>query len=299
MSISRPGLFTTVQDLGRWGHQSSGVPVSGAMDRCSHRLANRLVGNDDSDATLEVTLLGPEIAFTGETVVAVAGALFDLALDGAPMAIHERIAVRSGSILKWGGRRQGARAYLAVEGGVDVPLILGSRSTHVLTGMGGLDGRALRAGDRLTTVDRSTAGRNAGLSASAPFAVPGDGAVLRTIPGEAQLFEQLARSAFHVSARSDRMGYRLEGPIVHSAGGELISASVATGTVQVTPTGQAILLMADHATTGGYPVAGTVIAADVPVAAQLAPGNVVRFTACSLAEADAALRNQEAAFGGG
>ena len=134
---------------------------------------------------------------------------------------------------------------------------------------------------------------------STPFMVPRAGAVLRTIRGEEQLFDQLVQNEFRVSARSDRMGYRLDGPIIRSAGGELISAPVATGTVQVTPTGQPILLMADHATTGGYPMAGTVIAADVPVAAQLAPGDVIRFTACSLAEADAALRDQEALFGGG
>ena len=300
MSISRPGLFTTVQDLGRWGHQSSGVPVSGAMDRCSHRLANRLVGNEDSDATLEVTLLGPEITFGGEAVVAVAGGLFDLALDGAPMPAYERIAVRPGSVLQLGGRRQGARAYLAVEGGVDVPLILGSRSTHVVSGMGGLEGRPLRAGDRLATVERSTVSPKVRRSAvSTPFAVPRAGAVLRTIRGEEQLFDQLVQREFRVSPRSDRMGYRLDGPIIPSAGGEMISAPVAIGTVQVTPTGQPILLMADHATTGGYPMAGTVIAADVPVAAQLAPGDVIRFTACSLAEADAALRDQEAMFDGG
>ncbi len=302
MVISRPGLFTTVQDLGRWGFQSRGVPVSGAMDRPSHRLANHLVGNEDTDATLEITLVGPEIAFTGNAVVAVTGGLFDLTLDATPMALNARVAVRSGSVLKWGSRRQGARAYLAIEGGVDVPLVLGSRSTHVVAGMGGLEGRPLKAGDRLSTgpVRRETKGSSPDLHAALrPVSVPEDGATLRVIAGDQHLFEQLAGGEFRVSSRSDRMGYRLDGTPIHSEAGEQISASVATGTVQVTPTGQPILLMADHATTGGYPIAGTVIAADVSVAAQLAPGDWVRFVSCSLAEADVARRDQEGPFAGG
>jgi antagonist of KipI len=300
MTISRPGLLTTVQDLGRWGYQSRGVPVSGAMDRRAHRLANRLVGNEDSDATLEVTLLGPEITFAGDTVVAVAGGLFDLTIDAAPIAANTRVAVRSGSVLKWGSRRQGARAYLAIEGGVDVPQVFGSRSTHVVTGMGGLSGRPLRAGDRLSTVAGRTPDRHLRFpSAVGQPPMPKGGAVLRMISGEPHLFDQLTGGEFRVSSRSDRMGYRLEGSTVQSAGGETISAAVATGAVQVTPTGQPILLMADHATTGGYPVAGVVIAADVSAAAQVAPGDWLRFVPCSLAEADAALREQEAALAAG
>jgi antagonist of KipI len=136
-------------------------------------------------------------------------------------------------------------------------------------------------------------------AAPRPVTVPKDGATLRVIAADQHLFEQLAGGEFRVSSRSDRMGYRLEGSVVRSADGERISASVATGTVQVTPSGQPILLMADHATTGGYPMAGTVVAADISVAAQLAPGDWVRFVSCSLAEADAALRDQEGPFGGG
>ena len=129
--------------------------------------------------------------------------------------------------------------------------------------------------------------------------MPRDGAVLRVIPGEVHLFDQLTGGEFRVSSRSDRMGFRLDGSSVHRAGGETISAAVAAGALQVTPTGQPILLMADHATTGGYPVAGVVIAADVSVAAQLAPGDWLRFVPCSLAEADTALREQEAALADG
>src|SRR5688500_18968389 len=149
VSILRPGMFTTVQDLGRWGFQSRGVPVSGALDWYAHRLANRLLGNAPTMATLEVTLIGPHVRFEADAGFAVTGAEFRLTLDGAPIEMNRPIEAGSGAILKFGARLQGARAYVAIAGGVDVPEVLGSRSTHVLTSMGGYHGRALRAGDKL------------------------------------------------------------------------------------------------------------------------------------------------------
>ena len=151
LSILRPGMFTTVQDLGRWGFQSRGVPVSGPMDWYSHRLANRLLGNAPSMATLEVTLIGPHIRFEAGGSFAVTGAAFKMSLDDAPVEMNRLIEAGTGAIVKFGERRHGARAYFAVAGGVEVPEVLGSRSTHVLTAMGGLEGRALRAGDTLKT----------------------------------------------------------------------------------------------------------------------------------------------------
>ena len=147
LKIIKPGMLTTVQDLGRWGLQSHGVPVSGAMDVLSHRAANRIVGNSESAATLEVTILGPEVEFQSPATVAVSGAEFRLMLDSIEVAMNERFDVRAGSRLRFGERRSGARAYIAVDGGIDVPMTLGSRATHVRTGMGGFEGRALRAGD--------------------------------------------------------------------------------------------------------------------------------------------------------
>ena len=294
--ILRPGMFTTVQDLGRWGFQSRGVPVSGAMDRYSHRLSNRLVDNSDDAATLEVTLMGPQIQFEDDMRCAVTGAAFDLVLDGAEMATNRMIQVRKGAILTFGRRRDGARSYLAVGGGVDVPNVLGSRSTHVLTSMGGLEGRALRAGDRIGTATEEKKGSG---GATRPLFLPRGGARLRVLPAEQNLFEQLSSRRFHVSPQSDRMGYRLEGsPVDTLPGGRLISRAVAMGTVQVTPAGQPILLMADHATTGGYPIGATVISADLPLAGQLAPGDWIEFEACALDVADRVLRKQEAALGG-
>lgn len=294
VSILRPGMFTTVQDLGRWGFQSRGVPVSGALDWYSHRLANCLLGNELGMATLEVTLMGPHLRFEADTVFAVTGADLRPTLDDAPIDMNGRIEAGPGAILKFGGRVCGARAYVAFGGGLEVPEVLGSRSTHVLTGMGGHYGRALRAGDALQigVILRKGAGAR-------PLPLPAGAAKLRAIPAHAQLFAQLTSRRFRVSPQSDRMGYRLEGaPIGDAPAGELISSALPTGAIQVPPNGRPILLMNDHATTGGYAVAGTVITADLPIAGQLAPGDGIEFEACSIETADAELRRLEDALAG-
>ena len=292
-------MFTTVQDLGRWGFQSRGVPVSGAMDRYSHRLANRLIGNDDHDATLEMTMTGPHIAFDGAVTFAVTGAVFDLALNGVAVAMNQSIDAPAGSILTFGHRRNGARAYLAVAGGLDVPPVLGSRSTHVLTRMGGLEGRALRAGDTIATAKKTENG--AGTFSSAlfrPLVLPDGGARVRVIPGDQPYFAHISGRRFRISPRSDRMGYRLEGPPCGDGpAANLISSAVPAGAVQLPPGGQPIVLMSDHATTGGYAVAAAIISADLPRAGQLAPGDWIEFDACTLEEADEALLEAESGLG--
>jgi antagonist of KipI len=301
LSILRPGMFTTVQDGGRWGFQSRGVPVSGALDWYSHRLANRLLGNDPAMATLEVTLMGPQIRFETHTAFAVTGADFYLTLNDERVEMNAVVDARAGAILKFGARVRGARAYFAVAGGVDVPKILGSRSTHALTSMGGLDGRALKAGDMLSIGAR---GKGRGVNATiSPYPLPltpvVGGSKLRAIAADEQLFAHLASQRFRVSPQSNRMGYRLEGVgIADAPRGELISTAIPTGAIQVPPTGQPILLMNDHATTGGYAIAGAVIAADLPIAGQLAPGDWVEFEACSLDTAVAELRRLEATLDG-
>lgn len=294
LSILRPGMFTTVQDTGRWGFQSRGVPVSGALDWYSHRLANRLVGNDPAMATLEVTLMGPQMRFDTDTAFAVTGADFRLTLNDVPVEMNRTVEAGSGAILKFGERLRGARAYIAVAGGVDVPPVLGSRSTHVLTRLGGLDGRALKAGDKISIGAR---GKGQGVIAPHPLPFAPFGSRLRAVPSDERLFAHLSAQRFRVSPQSDRMGYRLEGgTIVDGPTGELISTAVPTGAIQLPPTGQPILLMNDHATTGGYAIAGVVITADLPVAGQLAPGDVVEFEACSIETANAELRRREAAL---
>ena len=290
-------MFTTVQDRGRWGFQSRGVPVSGALDWYSHRLANRLLANDQDAATLEVTMMGPRMRFEAGTTFAVTGAQFGLAVDDVQVEMNQPCDVRPGSILTFGERLRGARAYVAVAGGIDVPAILGSRSTHVLTGMGGLDGRALRTGDVLRIGAR---GEGHGEivrkpeSAPHPLSLMPSGAKLRAVVADPRLFANLSVQRFRVSPRSDRMGYRLEGESVADAPtGALISSAVPTGAIQVPPTGNPILLMNDHATTGGYLIAATVITADLPLAGQLAPGDWVEFEACSVDAAVEHLRRQE------
>jgi antagonist of KipI len=301
VSILRGGMFTTVQDLGRWHFQSRGVPVSGALDWYSHRMANLLVGNDRSMAGLEITLMGPHLQFEQSATVAVTGALFRLTIDDVEAGMNRAIHVEAGTIVKFGERVEGARAYLAVAGGIDVPSVLGSRSTHALTRMGGHHGRALKTGDVLPIAAVSATShaliRNVVDSSSSLRPATG-GATLRVITTDETRFGHIASTRFRVSPQSDRMGYRLEGgSIPDRPQGNLISIAVPTGAIQLPPTGQPILLMNDHATTGGYAIAATVITADLPLAGQLAPGDSVAFEACSLDTAAAELRRMEAALG--
>jgi biotin-dependent carboxylase-like uncharacterized protein len=296
--VLRPGLLTTVQDLGRWGHQATGVAVAGPMDTVSHRLANLLVGNPDRAATLEITLIGPELEFHAPAVVAVCGADFDLAADGQSLATGVSHAIARGSRLQFGRRHAGARAYLAVGGGVQTVPVLGSRATHVVSGMGGMHGRPLVAGDWIPIVPAVSAGaarRAAGLT------LPSGGrARVRVLPGaQSEWFEPAALStltgvSFRVSPRSNRMGYRLEGaPLPRRSSDEPISEPLAFGAVQVPAAGEPILLMADRQTAGGYPKIASVIAADLPLAGQLAPGDFIEFVWCSRHEAAAALIARE------
>lgn len=304
--ISRAGMLTTVQDGGRWGFQDRGVPVCGAMDVYSHKRANQLVGNDAGEATLEVTLIGPEIEFEERTVVAVTGGDFALGLDGNTVFANSQIVAPSGSCLQFGVRIRGARAYVAVAGGIAVAPFLGSRSTHLASAMGGFEGRALKSGDRVP-IGAGVGHRGEKGTGIRPFlpGLPKGGARLRMLPGPhldrvgKDAFEKLASARYRVSPRSDRMGYRLEGSAIEfQKQRELISCPMPVGGIQMTPTGQPILLMADHATTGGYPVVGVVITADLPMAGQLAPGDWVEFMPCSLKVAVAALREQNQMLSG-
>lgn len=298
-TVVRPGLLTTVQDLGRFGHQAAGVPVAGAMDTFSLRLANGLVGNGPDAAALEVTLLGPVLKAGAPLVVAVAGAVFDLRVDEQPVPHGATFDVAAGQVLRFGDRRRGARAYVAFAGGVMTPIVLGSRSTHLVSRMGGLDGRALVAGD-VVPIGQATplAPRRAGtVSRGAPTSGPRR---LRVLLGpqddwfQAAAVEAFLRVSFLVSPRSDRMGFRLEGPaLATKRAGELLSEPVAFGTIQVPADGAPILLMADRQTAGGYPKIATVITADLAEAGQLAPGDAVCFEACTRAEAHAALIARE------
>jgi antagonist of KipI len=296
--VVRPGLLTTVQDLGRWGHQATGVAVAGPMDTFSHRVANALVGNDGSAATLEITLIGPELQFERACSIALAGADFDVACAGRPIPMGMSIWLDDGARLQFGRCRAGARAYLAVEGGIHTPPVLGSRATHLVSGMGGYEGRALLASDVLP-ID---VGRSPGPARRAPGSMlPTDGRVrLRVVPGAqaewfaADAWRVLSSTSFRVSPRSNRMGYRLEGPqLLRQKSEEPISEPLTFGAIQVPAAGEPILLMADRPTAGGYPKIGCVIAADLPIAGQLKPGDFIEFDVCGRQQAAAALIARE------
>ena len=314
-TVVRPGLLTTIQDAGRWGYQDLGVPVSGPMDHVAQRLANALVGNPRNAATLEATWLGPELRMEQETQVAVAGGDLHATLDSADVPMYTPVRCRAGSVLRFGARRSGARAYVAFDGGIAVPLVLGSRATHVLSGLGGVGGRALKAGDRVPFGDagadlahrKAAAMHHAVSRTESLVAVAGSGlhlrarsaggARLRVLPGpQAEHFvpsalEVLQGSRYTVSPQSDRMGYRLVGgaPVPCVTSGDMITEAAFVGGVQIPTSGAPILLMADRQTSGGYPQLAVVITADLPLAGQLGPGDWIEFEVCTRAEAIAAL----------
>ncbi|HYT65852.1 MAG TPA: biotin-dependent carboxyltransferase family protein [Vicinamibacterales bacterium] len=301
LTVVKPGMLTTVQDLGRRGYQGLGVPVSGPMDAYSHRLANQLLGNDPSAAALEITLLGPELVADGDVTCALTGADISVTIDGKPAPINEPFTVRAGAHLRWGSRVGGTRQTLAVRGGFDVPATLGSRATHVVSRMGPFGGRGLRAGDVLP-VGAAVGGR---AIAGNPLELPQGGARLRVMPGvhrdrfTEDAWGLLVHARFTISPQSNRMGYRLDGPVLtHTRTADILSEATPEGVIQVPASGQPILLLAERATTGGYATIANIITADLPIAGQLAPGDWIEFDIVSRDDALAALRRREAALRG-
>ncbi len=317
LRIVRPGLLTTVQDRGRHGLQHIGVAPCGAMDPVALELANGLVGNRADAAALEITLLGPEIAFESDALVALCGAEMDARLGGmpmpaggAPMPANRPVFVEKGTLLSTRRATLGSRAYLAVAGGIALPPVLGSRSTYLPAKFGGLEGRQLRAGDILPLIQDSSAlafkryknlnlkketregVRTVGWSAPALTLPVREPIVIHAMEGRHHaLFDAAARRAFFeaiwkVTPDSNRMGFRLAGPVLaRTQVGEILSEPACLGTVQVPANGLPIALMADHQTTGGYPKIAEIAAADVPRLAQLAPGGTVQFARCTLEQA--------------
>jgi antagonist of KipI len=306
VTIIRAGMLTTVQDLGRWGQQASGVPVAGPMDEYSHRLANRLVGNDAAAAALEITLVGPEIQCDADLTCAVAGATFTITAGGAPVPTHAPFALHKGVRLRFGERLAGSRATLAFRGGINVEPVFGSRATSLISRMGALGGRALVAGDVLRIGDQTALERtHAHMPEPWPHAWLTGGARLRVIRGPHEnlftpaAYERLFGSRFQITPNSNRMGYRLDGPaLLHHGRADILSDATPLGSLQVPASGQPILLMADRQTTGGYPKIATVISADVPLAGQLVPGDWIEFKPCTREAAVEALRSQRARLDG-
>lgn len=308
--ILKPGLQTTIQDLGRWGWQSQGVPVAGPMDPCSHRVANAMVGNNRDHAAFEIALIGPELQFEDERLVAVSGAEFALALDGVALPLNAAFVASAGSRLRFGARARGSRAYLAIAGGVAVTPVMGSRATHLVSRLGGLEGRALAAGDRVPLGDlprpqipRLRPGAPRSANTTGVVRLPDAHAAVRVLPGpqreyfSSEALDVLQSAPYLVGKESDRMGFRLEGPpLRHMRSADIISDATPLGVLQVPAAGQPVLLMADRQTTGGYPKIATVITADIGIAGQLGPGDAISFAVCTPHDAYAALIAQERAL---
>lgn len=319
--ILRAGLCTTVQDRGRRSLRHLGIPVGGAMDLLSYELANRLVGNPENEAALEMTLTGDEIAFENDTLIAITGAdMQPIAHDSNDeqhvVAQHCPVIVKAGVSVRFQNAQRGCRCYVALAGGVDVPRILDSRSTFLRAAFGGYCGRMLKAGDELTlgAPGECSHGIAQRLKQQAPQTksvvqprwqvrpedLPGDDVTsLRVIPGahavylESSEHGKLQDISFKVSNQSDRMGFRLsDHHLTMSKQLDLQSEGVHPGTIQLPPDGHPILLMADCAPTGGYPRIGHVISADIGLASQLRPGQSLRFVAISIDDAQTLYRHQ-------
>jgi antagonist of KipI len=306
LRVRKPGLLTTVQDLGRPNAMSAGVPPGGAMDRFAHRAANLLAGNDEGAATLECTVSGPYLVALQPCLVAITGADFDPHVNGRPAPTWTGMFLSAGDELSFAGRRSGARTYIAVAGGIAGDRWLGSFSTNLLAQRGGFHGRPMIAGD-VIAVASPPARRAQGASKSAPaissrqlnhdlrpdyadHTLPAiAGPQIKRLPAESR--KALFGSAYTVGRDADRMGYRLEGHSLDASGDELLSFGLVAGALQVPRSGQPILLMADHQTAGGYPVVATLAGAAMPIAAQLLPGDELSFVEVSI---EAALRMRAA-----
>ncbi len=311
VQVIKPGLLTTFQDLGRVGYQHLGVPVAGAMDARAHRLANLLAGNTADLATLEITVSGPTLRFDQPACIAICGADLSPHVRNKPIPLNRPIALKAGSELSFGARRHGARCYLAVFGGFAVPDVLGSASTYVRSSMGGWHGRALRKDDQ---IELNVSLMSSGLTALSrklwdiEVYLP---AALATTPRKTvriikspqwkefspESCAAMITQPFRISPDSERMGYRLQGPsIVMSEPRQMISEATSFGTIQVPSGGQPIVLMADRQTTGGYPKIANVAAVDLPLLAQMLPGDMLRFEPISLDHAQALDAKRATAF---
>jgi len=297
IEVVSPGLLTTIQDLGRFGYAHFGISPAGAADALSLRIANRIVGNDDNAAGIEMTLIGAALRFRSSCTIALAGA--EIGTSAVPM--FEPVPVSAGYILECGLLRNGARTYVAFAGGVTVPKLLGSASTHLAAEFGGFHGRPLRTGDILEIGEKACDARAANRASLRALARART--TIRVTKGpqyhwyEEDVLMQFCASEYRVTEQSNRLGLRLLGQTVKpSSAGELLTEGVSLGAIQIPPNGQPIVLFIDQQTTGGYPKLANVIAADMHCIGTLRPRDTVRFELVSIAEAIQVLREQERAL---
>ena len=305
LKVLAPGLHTTVQDLGRVGYQDIGVPVSGALDGIALRLANALVGNPQGTAALEILVSGPILEIAADsTRLALIGTGASLRIRGENprvAAAGQSVRVQRGDIVQIALGRKSACCYLAIEGGIAVPRVLGSASTYVRAALGGLNGRALRHDDVIPLAVGCASERNE-LRAPALASGSPDQPIRVVLGPQHKYFKKESLAAlldaeFRVSKDADRMGMRLDGPLLrHRRGWDIVSDAIATGSIQVPGSGQPIVLLADHQTTGGYPKIATVISADLPRLGRCRPGDPLRFVSVELEAAEEMCREAEREF---
>ena len=289
IQVKKPGFFSTVQDAGRVGYQQFGVIVSGVMDEVAYRIGNALLQQENA-AAIEMTLIGGTFVFTKPTTIALTGGEMNATLNGIGIAMNKAIAIQAGDELACGAIRNGVRGYLCIKGGFDVPVVMDSRSTYLKAGIGGHEGRALKAGDELpykesASVTQINQVRTASFYKEGPIRIL-EGTEWDRFSKDVQ--QAFLENAFDISLEADRMGYRIipKEPIRIDAPFQLISEAVTFGTIQMPPNGEPIILMADRQTTGGYPKIGQVIAADLHRLAQLAPKQSIEFQVVSIDEAE-------------
>ena len=292
LEVLFPGALTTIQDLGRVGYQRLGVAESGAMDTLSAVLANRLLGNPDSAAVLEITLMGPKLRFLAPTWFSITGADISPGLDGLPLETDSAFLANEGQVLSFGPRRNGLRSYLAVKGGFDVPLILGSRSTYLYAEFGGYRGRALAKGDIIGALNENGTVDYSENRMPAALRLPEDGfREIRVIMGPhedrftLEGLEMFQSAVYEVTPQSNRMGYRLDGPrIAHTGSPIVVSEATPMGAIQVPGEGKPVILMRERGTTGGYTKIACVIRSDIDVLAQMPAGARLRFVPVTVPE---------------
>lgn len=301
--ILQPGMLTTVQDIGRFGYQQFGMPTAGAVDPRSAMLGNILVGNPVGAAVLECTMLGPVFCLQNDTVFAVTGGDLSPTLNGREIPSYQAIMGKAGDVVAFGSLRSGCRAYIAFSGGIDVPLVMGSRSTYLKAKLGGFDGRRLQKGDvvPIGAVEQSLDNLECRRTAREYTEHAVD--TLRVVMGPQddaftmRGIETFLAENYTVTAESDRMGCRMDGPVVeHRTAADIISDGVVCGSVQIPASGKPIIMLADHQTTGGYTKIATVISADFRLLGQLKAGDLVHFAAVTIEEAQEALLAQRASL---
>jgi len=300
IEVLKPGFYTLIQDLGRFGFQEFGMPVSGVMDTDSYQLANWLVGNVSSEAVLEITMVGPRLEFKKDTFIGLSGADISPEIDGKTIEMYKTTKVLKGSVLTFGTLKSGCRSYLSVVGGFNVATVMGSRSTYAYASIGGIEGRELRKGDVLKIGEQRIA---------KIISVPKNLQIqqfslmpLRVLEGaEFYLLSDDDKNLFFnqeftVSVNSNRMGFRLEGVCLTTLKVDMISSGIVKGTIQLPPSGKPIILLAEAQTTGGYPRVLNVIKSDLNLLAQHRPGSKIRFRKVNLEEAQVNYFNKERRF---